>query len=272
MATTFEITVVHGDPHYARQAMQAAFAELDLIEGHLSRFVEGSDVFRLNRLARGHAALVHLETWECLRIAEEVRRATGGAFDVAYGSANPPAAGPRLELDAHQPSVRVLSDGVRVDLGGIGKGFALDRMALVLREWDIDRARLCASTSTILALGAPPGEPGWPVRLGFPLDGRRLVLVHRALSSSGTAVKGNHILDPHTGLPAAGRRRVWAEAPAAAVADALSTAFMVMTPRQIELYCARHPDVAAWLDAGSTDTGRAAQNSRSSSSSLRSSL
>ncbi len=236
MATAFELAIAHDDAAYARQAAAEAFVELDRIEARLSRFAEGSDIFRINRLRAGEAAFVHHDTLDCLRIAEQVRLDTSGAFDIAYGSTSSIGC-PRFELDEDAHTVRVLADSVSLDLGGIGKGFALDRMAALLREWEIASALLCASTSTLLALDPPPGEEGWPAEFG-PDDAPRCIkLANQALSASGTAVKGSHIVDPRTGRPAEGRLRAWAVAPAAALADALSTAFIVMADAQIRTYC-----------------------------------
>jgi thiamine biosynthesis lipoprotein len=247
MATVYKLTLVHGEPAYARQAAAEAFAELNRIEGRLSRYVESSDVFRINRLSRGQSTVVHLDTFDCLRVAVEIQQATAGAFDVAYGSAGPWAAGARFELDPESHTVRLLADGVRLDLGGIGKGFALDRMAALLAEWEIDSGLLRASTSTLLALGPPPGEPGWPVRVGADDDPVPLRLARWAVSASGTSVKGSHVIDPRTGRPAAGHLRAWAVAPTGAVADALSTAFLVMTHAEVQAFCRAHLEVSAHL-------------------------
>jgi thiamine biosynthesis lipoprotein len=247
MAAVFTITVADQEATYARQATAEVFAELDRIELRLSRFIEGSDIFRINRLAAGQSTVVGLDTFECLKTAEEIRQATGCAFDVAYASVSSASAGPRFELDSATHSVRVLSAGMRLDLGGIGKGFALDRMAAILREWDIPYAMLAASTSTVLALEPPPGESGWPIRVGTDDGPDRLKLVRAAVSASGLSVKGNHIIDPRTGRAAEGRDRVWCSAPTAAVADALSTAFMVMTVAEIESFCRTRPEISPHL-------------------------
>jgi thiamine biosynthesis lipoprotein len=247
MAAMFRLTVVDPDPAYARQAAAAAFAELEWIENRLSRYVEISDIFRINRLGRGQATMVHVDTFECLRVALEVQAATDGAFDVAYASAAQPDRSPLIELTEAGCVVRVLANGVRLDLGGIGKGFALDRMAVLLGEWDIGTALLSASTSTVLALAPPPGERGWAVRIGADQAPQRLYLANQAIGASGTAVRGAHIIDPHTGRPAEGKFRVWAGAPTAAEADALSTAFMVMADSDVREYCRRQPQVSAHL-------------------------
>ena len=157
------------------------------------------------------------------------------------------AGSPRFALDEAEHTVRVLADGVCLDLGGIGKGFALDRMAALLREWEIASVLLCASTSTLLALDPPPGEEGWAVEFGSDEAPQRLHLANGAFGASGIAVKGSHIIDPRTGRPAEGRFRAWAAAPTGAVADALSTAFMVMGEDEIRAYVSYHPEARAYV-------------------------
>ncbi len=247
MATTYAVTVAHDDCRYARQAVAAAFDELDLIESRLSRYVETSDVSRVNRLGPGDSTLVHLDTFDCLSIASEMKRATDGAFDVSCHSRDDVEHEPGFALDEATHSVEVRSDELRIDLGGIGKGFALDRMAALLGDWDIDAALLCASTSTVLALGAPPPERGWPVHVGPDHDDLRLVMCHRAVAGSGTTVRGDHIVDPRSRTRAARWFRAWVAAPGAALADALSTACMVLSEDEIRACCARVGDATAYV-------------------------
>ncbi len=256
MAATFSVELAHADGHYARQAVAAAFAELDMLEGQLSRFVEGSDVWRLNRLRRGETAVVALDTFRCLDAALQVQQRTGGAFDATHASAPGSIPSERLRLAPAGCRVGVTADGVQIDLGGIGKGYGLDRMAAVLEQWDVTAARLAASTSTILALDAPPGESGWTVMFGPKHDRRRVALRRAALSTSGIGVKGRHVTDPHTGRPAAGTR-AWARAATAALADALSTAFLAMTPQQIAQCCGWWPEeqmVQGYVEEASSHT------------------
>ena len=247
MTTAFKITVVHEDPAYARQAVAAAFEELDRIESRLSRYIEGSDVFRINRLAIGEAARVHPDTFDCLRIALDMQAQTNGALDVTYASAATTALGPKLALEPDQLVVRALIEGLQVDLGGIGKGFALDRLAGLLREWDVTAILLAASTSTLLAIDPPPDSEGWPIRIGPDHDSRPFSLAHSAVSGSGTRVKGNHIFDPRSHQPAHRRLGAWSAAPTGSVSDALSTAFMVLDASAVRDYCHAHPGVAGYL-------------------------
>ncbi len=246
MATDFRATVLHDDPDYARQAVAAAWAELDRLEGLLSRFVESSDISRINALGPGESTVVHAETMACLRVAWEVQVLTEGAFDAAHGSRGPWSPHPRFELDELRPAVRVLQPGVRLDLGGIGKGFALDRMAAILADWDVAASLLAASTSTLLGSGSPPGEEGWPAVFGPQTQPWKVFLRDRALSGSGVSVRGGHIVYPRTGRRIARPFRAWAAAPSGALADALSTAFMVMGGTEVREFCRRRPFVAGW--------------------------
>lgn len=246
MASRFCITLVHPDRRYARQAADAVFRELDQLERRLSRFVDGGDIFRVNRLADGASTTVHPDTFDCLRIAEQIRFDTDGRFDVAYAS-SAATPGPRFRLDAQSMAVRALVPGLHLDLGGIGKGFALDRMSALLADWEIDVALLAASSSTFLARGVPPGKEGWALKIGPDRQPQPLTLVGGAISASGTSVRGNHVVDPRNGKAGVKHQRVWAAAPAAAVADALSTAFLLMHEAAIGEYCNCHPRVSAWL-------------------------
>ena len=271
MATLFEVLIVGEAPEYARQAADAAFDEVDGVERQLSRFIPHSDVSRINALKERERIRIGPAAFDCLALARRVHAETCGAFDVTVGAlvdvwdegnAPPDAVSDAcrrsgmklLALDEDDKSVGVRADGVVVDLGGIGKGYALDRAAALLREWSVGTALIHAGSSSVLALGSPAGGHGWPVDLRDPFDPSasvdHLFLTRGALSGSGTEVRGRHIIDPRSGRPAAGRPAAWAVAPSAAVSDALSTAFMVMAEREVGDYCARHPGTAGLLLAG----------------------
>jgi thiamine biosynthesis lipoprotein len=260
MATAFEVHCSHPDARYAGQAAQAAFEVVDRLEQELSRFIPNSDIGRINALAAGQAARVGPSTMECLMIARWLYDVTGRTFDVAIGSGLE-----SLDLDPDRFSVRTGAHGVQLDLGGIGKGYAVDRMAEALEEWEVPRALVHGGFSSVLALEPPPDRDGWPLTLSAPGPGPREVLARfsarqRAFSASGTQ-KGAHIVNPHTGRPVEGGA-AWvalarpaekdedAETPArsaAAVAEGLSTAFMILPEGDVESLCRQWPGLEAWL-------------------------
>lgn len=272
MATTFEILIVHDDAQYAQQAAAAAFSELDRLESELSRFIENSDISRINNLPANQPLLVGLDVFDCLKISAELYEETGGAFDITIGSllacwrdddgnnrtptteqlnlALEHTGTNLIKLNEVEHTVELLKSPVHVDLGGIGKGYAVDRMAELLREWSIDIALISGGYSSVLALDAPPGKEGWPLTLSNP-NNRKVILArpllqNRALSGSGLD-KGSHIINPRTAQPVEGKLAAWSSAPDAARTDALSTAFMVMTTEQIEQFCKEHPEVMAMI-------------------------
>jgi thiamine biosynthesis lipoprotein len=270
MATVFEIFVLYPDALYARQAAYAAFDELDKLEAELSRFIENSDISRLNNHPPNRPLRVSLETFEALRLSAEISAETNGAFDVTVGAlmecllnedktthtplkarlseARRHTGMNLIKLNQDDFTVRRLTDKVKVDLGGFGKGFAVDKMTDILRDWDVDTALLHGGASSVFALGAPPEKKGWPVTISSPADRKKILaylhLRNNALSGSGLR-KGMHIIDPRTGEAVKDIVATWSLASTAATADALSTAFMIMSPSRIARYCANHPGVAA---------------------------
>ena len=209
MKTVFEIYAVHADARYAAQAAQAAFDLTDRLERELSRFLPNSDIARINRLAAGERTRVTAATLECLVIARHVFELTGGAFDISIGSGLP-----SLELDGDNFEVGATENGVRVDLGGIGKGYAIDLMAeLLAGDWGLEHALLHGGFSSVLALDVPDGVDGWPLTLSDPADPTRVLVTlsarQTALSASGVR-KVDHIVDPRTGEPVRGRLGAWA--------------------------------------------------------------
>ncbi len=255
MATSFEVHVT-GHPHgYAEKAAAASFAELDRLEGLLSRYQESSEISCINRLAPGESERVSPDTLECLGVALRMHALTGGAFDPALGfstggsDASLGARKGRLEIDPAAFTVTVLEAPVALDLGAIGKGFSLDRMAEVLGEWGANRALLVAGGSSILALDPPVEGRGWEITLGSGALRRHLWLQRQSVGSSGTSVKGQHILDPLTLRPPALVHRTWALCDSAAESDALSTAWMCLSREEIAEICASRPRTGAILQA-----------------------
>jgi thiamine biosynthesis lipoprotein len=245
MAAEFSVLFPAGDGDYQARAARAAFDEADRLEAELSRFRETSDVSRVAALKPGSSCVVGPDFFECLEIALDVYRETRGAFD--------PSLGRMGDLVLEPESLRV-AGGVPLDFGAIGKGYALDRMAALLRDWGLDDFLLQAGSSSALARGGtgtssvpvPPRAPHnhWTVSLRDPRDQSSILQTVTlapplfAIGGSGTALQGAHILDPRTGEPALKRPAAWALAPSAAQADALSTAFMVLEEADIRDLCA----------------------------------
>lgn len=258
MNTTFDVAFAGVDRTEARHAARAVFDLVDRLERILSRFLPGSDVWQINAMSAGDCLRVRPETIACMETAAACSESTGGRFDIGVGAAMDSLRGIAeadlskveaglLWIDRERLEVTCERPGMRLDLGAIGKGFAVDEAARLLREdWEIGRARLSAGTSTILAMDPPEGEEGWTVGI----ESLELPLVRAALSCSGTAQRGAHIVDPRTGNPGGNYERTWVRAATAAVSDALSTGFMLMTPEEISRAVAESPDIEAWCSDG----------------------
>lgn len=247
MNANFELFIQDSRGSYAGRAARAAFNEVDRLEEVLSRFIENSDVSRINSLSLGQDIMVDEDTLRCLQIAQRAGQLTDGAFDVTIGnlitawkndntqtSLSLPANRPNmkmLRLNADDFTVTVTGEGVALDLGGIGKGYAVDVIAETLDDWEIGKALIHAGASSIRALNPPAGKNGWLITLTNPIDQKtiaRLEIKNEVLSCSGLQ-GGQHIINPFTGQPVNDRRACWVRLKEnAALADALTTAGMIM--------------------------------------------
>jgi len=272
MATVFEIYITDDDETYARQGAQAAFAEVDRLELEMSRFISNSDISRLNDAVSGETVDLGMDVFECLSRAREMYDKTSGAFDISVGAlyscwlnddrtlrqpsdeelarACELTGLDHLKLSDEDFSAEVLTEGVQFDLGGIGKGYAAEKMAEILREWSLGQALVLAGASSVLSVSVPEGMTGWPIKLRHPGNREdvlaRFELTEGAISGSGKQ-KGQHIIDARSveGVPVEGRLAAWAMAPDAVAADALSTAFMMLSAGDIDDYCLANPGTAA---------------------------
>lgn len=262
MATVFELYIqIDDEPAYAAQCAREVFDLVDRIEREISRFDEYSDTARFNRLAVDEAMIAGDYFLNCLRSSIELHLLTNGAFDITLGNTidrfkkqiqtleDDHTASLRFEFDEKNHLVVKRDGNCSIDFGGIGKGYALDKAATLLREWDVERAMIHGGWSTVLALSAPGGLEGWPVTISHPHTGeilRYFHLTHSAMSGSGTG-KGEHIIDPFTKQSIAAGRAVWSMHPCAAIADGLSTAFMIMPEDEIIEMCKENPFINGYV-------------------------
>jgi thiamine biosynthesis lipoprotein len=282
MATGFEIVVPFGTPG-AMEMGEEAFALLAALEEQMTVYRETSEVSRLNRRAFTRPVRVEPQLFGLLELAARIYAATDRAYDVtagalirAWGFLRGPRRVPSeaeraaalelvgmrwVALDSEQRTVHYQRAGLEINLGSIGKGYALDRMARVLHEeWGVERMLLHGGTSSVYAKGCPPEDDrGWQVGLLHPWDRQRRLarvwLRDRALGTSAAThryleyngQKLGHILDPRAGWPASGIASASVLAPSAAEADALSTAFYVSGVELARQYCITHPEIAAVL-------------------------
>ncbi len=233
MGGAFSIVLYGPNPARADLAAAAAFAELTRIESFLSNYRPDSEWSRTNREAAFRPVKVSAELFELLVVCGDYTRRSEGAFDIsvgplmrAWGFRGGGMQTPgrelslvgfdKVKLDAAAQTVRFLRPGMELDPGGIGKGYAVDRMVAALRNCGIDCALVSAAGSTIFGMGSPPGRGGWNVVIESPKSRLRTAgevqLKDSALSTSGMREKSvradgkvyGHIMDPRTGRPAAG--------------------------------------------------------------------
>jgi thiamine biosynthesis lipoprotein len=264
MATTFEVAIPVGAHRDPVAAGTDALDLIDALEDQMTVYRDHSEVARLNATAAAGYVEVEPQLFELFERCAGWTRETGGAFDIAAGALTRawgfhrragavPAADElvaamratgfrHVVLDAARHRVKFRVAGLELNLGAVGKGYALDRAAELLRsEWGVRSALLQGGGSSVYAIGAPPGDPrGWPVRLRHPSDpDRALGTVRLRDAGLGTSAATfqffeyngrylGHLLDPRTGWPAADTASASVVAPTAAEADAMSTAAFVL--------------------------------------------
>ena len=276
MACRFEVTLSDEHARFV-PAARRALDEVDRIEDALTVFRDTSEVARVNREAGQGPVRVGSILFPLLERCRELVTATGGAFDptatplsrcwgfLAREGRLPPTEDieaaralvgfEKIELDERARTVRFAVPGLSLSFGGIGKGYALDLVADLLRANGVPRALVSAGGSSLLAFG---GGDGFPVDVVSPR--RPGVIARLRLRDSGLGTSGageqffevdgkryGHVLDPRTGWPAAGVLSASVVAPSAAEADALSTAFLIGGPELAEAGCAARPGTAALL-------------------------
>jgi thiamine biosynthesis lipoprotein len=258
MKTTFTLRFQGLDDASAKGMARECFELIDRIESRLSRFVEGSEIWQINHLSAGETLYLSDACHRCLIAALEAWSATGGLFDVTLGSriehaksgaeGDAPAIIGKLVVHPDVPAVTCEEPGRVIDLGGIGKGFALDETAALLTEWEVPGALLCAGASSMRAIG---GEE-WPVDLTGDHGSVRIGLCKASLSASGTGIQGQHIIHPGGGdfMPERTSARVWVTAETAALAEVWSTAMMLVSPDEMRSWLGEAPEIRRMFAEG----------------------
>src|SRR5215469_8466213 len=252
MATHFQARISSREKAYAAQAALAVFDLLDSLESRLSRFRTDSDIARIAELVPGETMRLSEPAFACLQIAKLMEKSTQRAFCSTPAALKSQKSLPQWELVPSEQSILCVSGRLEFDLGAIGKGFALDRMAELLRHWECSSFLLVAGGSSILAGDRPHNALGWSCGLGEDNSSQRFFRTHASLSGSGLAVKGTHILDPRSGQTASRQNRAWVLADTASESDALSTACMVLSELELENVFAQND---SWLALLETEDG-----------------
>ncbi len=282
MATSFEIILPMGTLD-AQEVADYSLDVIDRVETRLTVYRDDSEVSYLNQRAFHEPVNVSTELFGLLTLAKQLAEETGGAFDITVGAlikawgfyrraGRVPArdelesvrgrCGMRhLRLDATERSARFGREGLEINLGSIGKGYALDVVAKQMRAaWNLPSALLHGGHSSVYALGSEPGSSrGWSVGVLDPENSaKRLAVLRLHDRGMGTSAatyqhlefqgrKLPHLLDPRTAWPAEGMLMATVTAPSATVADALATAFFILGVDKARDYCTAHPEIGAVL-------------------------
>lgn len=284
MACTFELQFGVRNPD-KKQAL-AAFDLIDELEAQLTVYDDQSEVSRLNDRAALTPVVVEDQLFELLHFCLEMGKETDGAFDITAGPlvrtwgfkrrqgrlpdeveihrVLETVGWQRVKLDFEARSVKFDVPGMEINLGGVGKGYALDRVAEEYERTGRTSVLMNAGLSSLLAVGKPYWDKAWQIDVLHPLEpGMRIAsvrLANQGFSTSGVSEQHfwregkrySHILDPRTGWPVPGVLQVSVVAPSAVLAEVLSTAFFVNGLTWSRDYCQSHPEVGALyvLDPG----------------------
>jgi len=282
------LVIGQGDDEYrVREAIKAAFWRMGELEEQLSLFRSDSELCLVNRLAAERPVALSPELYYLLDLAREVYVDTGGAFDVTVGpllrlwgfrGGNPGLPGhtevrsamavvgfDKLVVDPEARTVEYRVPGLELDLGGIGKGYAADCAAELLKRYGVSRGAVAFGQSSLRLLDPLPGETSWRVRVRGRDGGGVLEL---DLDNVAVATSGNyerfveregkvygHVIDPRNGHPVETCFSVTVLAGSAALADALSTALLVMGYEPARDWLERHREIKAVI-VRESDSGK----------------
>ncbi|HEX4750679.1 MAG TPA: FAD:protein FMN transferase [Bryobacteraceae bacterium] len=262
MGGVFTVTAYGVDSESIEGPVTLALAEANRLDHLLSNYREDSEWSRVNRLAASEPVTVSEELFNLLSACEEYSRHSEGTFDITVGplvkawgffkdagfvptaseldAARANVGWRYILLDPQHRTVRFARPGVQLDPGGIGKGYAVDRMAEILRHDGVRSALISAASSSVYAIGAPPSLSAWDVSIPNPAKPHENVqVVHlrdQSISSSGSYEKFfvsnervySHIMDPRNGYPAQGRSSVSVIAPRTIDSEAWAKPYFIM--------------------------------------------
>ncbi|HOL72782.1 MAG TPA: FAD:protein FMN transferase [Bryobacteraceae bacterium] len=262
MGSTYSVVIYGYDRNQMVAAMEAAFDEVRRIDHLLSNYRLNSELSEINRFAAERPVKVTPEVFRLLSKCIEISRESEGAFDISVGplmkvwgfyrgrgrlpskdevaQALKKTGYQKIQLDAENRTVRFTEAGVELDPGGIGKGYAVDRMVEILKENGITSALVTAGGSSIYGLGDPNNGKGWEVKIRDPKNPRKTVaevyLRNESLSTSGNYEKFfeaegkiySHIMDPRTGYPASGVLAVSVIAPKTLDSEAWTKPYFIL--------------------------------------------
>ena len=286
MGTVYEIAAYDESPAHASAAIDKAFAEVVYLDGVLSNYKPESDLSRLNREGHFHAVRVPADLYRVIEESLRYSKLSDGKFDITvaplvdlWKAALRGERAPTAEEEAKArecvgydkvkltPPDQVDFDSpcMRIDVGSIGKGYAVDRAADVLRANGIHNALVDAGQSSIYALGAPAGRDAWEVHLRDPSGSADPVVMLRENSVSTSeqtpgSLLGNHtaghIIDPQNGKPLETKYALSVVVRTATASDALSTTLLLMGPETGKAVVRTLPEAAAiWVSAdGAAET------------------
>ncbi len=288
MGTKFTIYLYAGSDGQADAAFEASFDEIERLDRTLSNYIPESELSRINRLAGREWVTTDPEVFSLLQTCTGHSKRSGGTFDITVGplmhawgffrgqghfptareleQAREKTGWEKVQLNAATRGVHFAVAGMELDLGGIGKGYAVDRVVAILREAGVMVAMVDAGSSTLYAMGAPPGEKGWPVRVPKPGDRSKTIaavlLKDESLSTSGSYEKffqlnGRtycHIMDPRTGTPVEGMLQTSVIAADGTTTEALSKPMFVMGTDEGAKYLATFPRVVGLWVTGKIDS------------------
>jgi thiamine biosynthesis lipoprotein ApbE len=278
MGTVFEIAAYDQKSEHASVALENAFQEIVRVDNILSNYKTDSALSSLNRSAHLHAQKVPPDLYRVVEESVQFSRLSGGKFDISIAPLvdlwKAAIAGEHAPSLAKQKAARACvgyekieltppdqitfhSSCLRLDLGAIGKGYAVDRAAEVLRSSGIRNALINAGGSTILAMGSPPDQSAWLVHLRDPshqVDPQVMLKDESVSTSEQTAPSllgddtAGHIIDPDTGTPLRTEFAVSVIAQTGTLSDALSTTSLLLGPAKGKGLVQRMPDVSAiWI-------------------------